>query len=1240
MAVADILLARPHTCKTSISNPTVNPPFMTSKFVPEPWLPAQAKDSRPSTSSSFVTARPDSPKHDLLDVDHDIAPSLEREHPSPPPSVVPVEPDWLARLDKLPTSIPASTSATTDRLAARHTSGSVVTPPPPSTSAKTDSHAPDWLPSRSNGTTSHDDVPPSASSDKRSPSAPNGQTRDQPAPKSTNGSHAVPPSLRPGYTSVKASAPLPADSSGARRAEAPQASSIAQSTSNVDIHGAPHGSISTSDPSIQDDSRSRDDLPDLASASNIDTPSSAAKSSAHTATHAPTSSASSLPPTHKTYQLHDSPGQMPAPLGMSVEEKGDAGSPATQLAQPPADSSSLPKPDELTPAKSRSEPIAIPNSTPLPVSALPAHIRPSTSAGPSPISPVPRASSLAPRPVSSAGPPSASSSPRVPARTATTPRLSGLPTSPRFTFSGGSARLSPAILPRPSAQSIFPLPSIPKTPSSAPPPLSPERQRTQSLRHMPSLLRQGAAQDEDDIATHDNAMLDGLEEDDEDGEVETEGEGMTDGGAGSGDGNGSDDGEDSPEQQTPDRSGRKGLTLRMPALKSPLSLPTAPGKSPFGFSFDRKAEKDRARERERESDGDKTPVPVRGFVDYFSSKPPEQEPMTPKTPRLSLSIKTPGLGMGAKTPGITSPKKSGAKTPGIPSAALGNGMTTPTQTGPPPAATTSSPPPPPQWVPLAPPTPASPGARADIWANSLLSSGHSEHASKIARQQARVVPMPEGDEGLSASPRPRPSFYHQPSRSMVDMTAVARAKVEPATPASPARPAPGSEAPAQTDDGVLGPSLKRQRSLPTFGPHAEPPPYPTFARGGPLPAPREDEGSERLPGYRNDIYLAGVLPRKMEFTAPGVQAKDRKWRRVLCVLEGTAFKIYALPIGKGGGSVLGGLWEKAVGAGDIAESPARASEVAALTAQKRRERELEREREREALANKAEERSSVEDTDGAGSSTSGAGTSGNESPGGRSTSRLLGSSFLRGHRGSTSSRTSLSSANTTDRTRASMDEMGGRSSSSNMRRLSVGASATSSARTSFSNTRTSPTGSAGTGGASRVLPASSSSSIAGSNSSIAPSGTTSSVNSVTHIRRRTGPEPAPSSPSTSSPGPATDPTRPLFHEPAKDVPRPEEGTLIREYSLQNAESGLASDYVKRRNVIRLRMEGEQFLIQASDVGSVVDWIEGFQAAANISLDLDERPMPRGPLFPRRRRRRPAARPTEADANPPPTMPHA
>lgn len=87
------------------------------------------------------------------------------------------------------------------------------------------------------------------------------------------------------------------------------------------------------------------------------------------------------------------------------------------------------------------------------------------------------------------------------------------------------------------------------------------------------------------------------------------------------------------------------------------------------------------------------------------------------------------------------------------------------------------------------------------------------------------------------------------------------------------------------------------------------------------------------------------------------------------------------------------------------------------------------------------------------------------------------------------------------------------------------------------------------------------------------------------------------------------------------VPEPNRKDLIREYSLQNAESGLASDYFKRKNVLRVRMQGEQFLLQAPDVPGVIEWIEGLQAAANISLDLDERPMPKGPIFPRRRRRR-------------------
>lgn len=49
--------------------------------------------------------------------------------------------------------------------------------------------------------------------------------------------------------------------------------------------------------------------------------------------------------------------------------------------------------------------------------------------------------------------------------------------------------------------------------------------------------------------------------------------------------------------------------------------------------------------------------------------------------------------------------------------------------------------------------------------------------------------------------------------------------------------------------------------------------------------------------------------------------------------------------------------------------------------------------------------------------------------------------------------------------------------------------------------------------------------------------------------------------------------------------------ILRKYSLQNAETGLASDYAKRKFVIRVRSEGEQFLIQADNILMAIDWIE-------------------------------------------------
>ncbi|GAA5851213.1 hypothetical protein JCM8547_004169 [Rhodosporidiobolus lusitaniae] len=89
--------------------------------------------------------------------------------------------------------------------------------------------------------------------------------------------------------------------------------------------------------------------------------------------------------------------------------------------------------------------------------------------------------------------------------------------------------------------------------------------------------------------------------------------------------------------------------------------------------------------------------------------------------------------------------------------------------------------------------------------------------------------------------------------------------------------------------------------------------------------------------------------------------------------------------------------------------------------------------------------------------------------------------------------------------------------------------------------------------------------------------------------------------------------------------------LLRHYSLQNAESGLAADYLKRKHVVRVRAEGEQFLLQAKDDRGVIDLIEALQAATNVALDLDARPLPKFITLPRRRRRR-RPRPDATAAN--------
>lgn len=63
-------------------------------------------------------------------------------------------------------------------------------------------------------------------------------------------------------------------------------------------------------------------------------------------------------------------------------------------------------------------------------------------------------------------------------------------------------------------------------------------------------------------------------------------------------------------------------------------------------------------------------------------------------------------------------------------------------------------------------------------------------------------------------------------------------------------------------------------------------------REGQLPSAREDEGREALPSYTCDVHIEGYVPRKMEFVRPGIQAKDRRWKRQYVILHGTSVKVY------------------------------------------------------------------------------------------------------------------------------------------------------------------------------------------------------------------------------------------------------------------------------------------------------------------------------------------------------------
>ena len=79
--------------------------------------------------------------------------------------------------------------------------------------------------------------------------------------------------------------------------------------------------------------------------------------------------------------------------------------------------------------------------------------------------------------------------------------------------------------------------------------------------------------------------------------------------------------------------------------------------------------------------------------------------------------------------------------------------------------------------------------------------------------------------------------------------------------------------------------------------------------------------------------------------------------------------------------------------------------------------------------------------------------------------------------------------------------------------------------------------------------------------------------------------------------------------------------LVRTYSLQYARVGLATDYQKRVNVLRLRIESEQILLHFESTQDLIDWNMLLTVGKDIAIDVNERELPKYRTVPRRRRRR-------------------
>ncbi|TCD63912.1 hypothetical protein EIP91_004791 [Steccherinum ochraceum] len=747
-------------------------------------------------------------------------------------------------------------------------------------------------------------------------------------------------------------------------------------------------------------------------------------------------------------------------------------------------------------------------------------------------------------------------------------RLASLPPPMMARYTAqGSARLTPSLIPRQPPMPILNLPTLPPPT----PVLDPPAPRRAPLRSIPALPLTGPRDDENPDMDDEGSCS--SEDEEMDDEYMMTRDDMSE----------EDDGEDSPLPMAPIMSRRRDRDTLPRVDITPFDVPFSfPSTSPAVNANTEPT----ASGSTQQQQGSRRPASQYWTPSAEVLRTPQLNGQSGPVDYFSSKIRQSDTGIEE----VTRTPRPADYTPAVPLVAVSSRVLSPIAT-----SGTSGPGMIPRIVPM-PPTPISPAL------------------SHRTPRFGAATPAAGADIG-------RPSLYHHGSRSMVDLISVQKEKEKEEKRSSRVlRPTtgdgPSASGPATTSL-TPAPTLRRQRSLPTYRPASLPPPYPEFFHGQLLIIqPREEEGREVLPSYTNDIYLCAMMPRKLEFTAPGVQAKERKWRRVVVELDGTVMRVYRCHgAGSGGkGGKVGEWWERTVGVGDW--SSGQAANASTLTGGGVRAAAASGQRERRPAGSSAAETAEPErrrkgEEEEPAEQAIGANARGHHATASKSKLSLV-SNLLRPHRSSqessSSSRLAVPSSASPTRSRMSFDsprDTERSPSAIGFGRRSVDVLQRSGARSPTSDTgpsrSTSPTTrTTGTSSSSFSTPPTSARSVR--SQSRGPSGShTSTKSSVTAESVQSAMTMVPDS---------------------KD--------MIRDYTLQHAESGLASDYLKRRNVIRVRMEGEQFLLQARDVSGVIEWIENIQAATNISLDLDERPMPKGPMFPRRRRRR--ARRTDGTPN--------